>query len=107
MTTSFEKMRDRIMYDEAFQAACQRYANAGGSSGAIAAPALRACGGADLYDQLFLARDEVADTRQSIFECSTIRDDPLTLDDDAKPDIERLDAQLSAIDEALTRAGVR
>lgn len=107
MGHSFEMMRERITHNQDFQSACQRYAHDGGSSAAIAAAALRAIGGADLYDQLFLARDEVADTRRSIFECSTVREDPLTLDDEAKPDIERLDAQLASIDEALAKAGVR
>jgi hypothetical protein len=35
-------LSDRVMYDEAFQAACQRYHHSGGSSGAIAQAALRA-----------------------------------------------------------------
>ena len=32
---------ERVMYDASFQSACQRYANSGGSSAAIAAAAIR------------------------------------------------------------------
>lgn len=38
---NFGEMRDRVMYDEQFQAACQRYAHSNGTSGAIAAAAVR------------------------------------------------------------------
>ena len=34
-------LRDKVMYDPAFQAACQRYAHGNGSSAAIAASAIR------------------------------------------------------------------
>ncbi len=39
------KLVDIVMYDEGFQAACQRYHHGGGSSKAIAVAALRAIGG--------------------------------------------------------------
>lgn len=35
-------LAERVMYDEKFQSACQRYAHANGSSGAIAAAAVHA-----------------------------------------------------------------
>ena len=41
MTVAFDKMRDAITLDAAFQNACQRYHHHGGSSAAIAAAALR------------------------------------------------------------------
>ena len=58
----------------------------------------------ELLAELILAREEVADTRRCIFESCTIRNDPLTLDEDAKPDIIRLDAQLARIDAAIIKA---
>jgi len=58
----------------------------------------------ELYAELFLARDAVAETRRCIFESHTVRDDPVTLEDEVKPEIERLDAQLARIDAALRKA---
>lgn len=58
----------------------------------------------ELYAELLLARDTVAEERRLIFESCTVRDDPLTLDEEAKPDIARLDAQLARIDAALSKA---
>lgn len=60
----------------------------------------------ELYAELLLARDEVAETRSCIFESSTIGDDPKTLDEEAKPDIARLDTQLARIDAAIARASI-
>ena len=42
--TAVDDRRDRIVYDPAFQAACQRYAHGNGSSGGIASAALAALG---------------------------------------------------------------
>ena len=39
---NIQKQADKIMYDAKFQAACQNYAHANGSSGAIAVAAVRA-----------------------------------------------------------------
>ena len=56
---------------------------------------------------LAVARQEIADSRQSLFECATIRCDPATLDEMTRPEIERLDAQLAGIDAALGLVRVR
>ncbi|AIT81641.1 hypothetical protein JI59_18685 [Novosphingobium pentaromativorans US6-1] len=58
----------------------------------------------ELYAELFLARDEVAEKRDVIFDCHTIGGDPDTLEDEARPDLEHLDAQLARIDSALAKA---
>jgi hypothetical protein len=42
MSDTFPKARDRIMLDRDFQNACQSYAHGNGTSGAIAAAAIRA-----------------------------------------------------------------
>lgn len=58
----------------------------------------------ELYTELFLARDAVAETRRCIFESHTVRDDPATLEDEVKAEVENLDAQLARIDAALSKA---
>lgn len=49
---SADRMIERAVLDQAFQAACQRYAHGNGSSHAIAAAALRAAGMSELLKEL-------------------------------------------------------
>ncbi|BEV02236.1 hypothetical protein [Novosphingobium olei] len=50
MADSIQTIRDRVMLDGGFQAACQSYANCNGTSGSIAAAAIIALGGKVLTD---------------------------------------------------------
>lgn len=47
---------ERVMYDDAFQSACQRYAHNGGSSAAIAEAAIRALEAAPELIEAMLAK---------------------------------------------------
>jgi hypothetical protein len=53
-------LSDRVMYDETFQAACQRYAHGNGSSGGIAGAAIRASGTNELVEALTKAERFIA-----------------------------------------------
>lgn len=89
-------LAERVMYDEKFQSACQRYAHAGGSSGAIAAAAVNAalveCGFAELVEALKTKRDYIADAAAGHL---TYVDSGEGFFAMAKEDLARIDAALA------------
>jgi hypothetical protein len=101
-----------VMYDADFQAACQRYAHANGSSAAIAQAALRA---ADVEELIAVAREGLAamQLRQSeILRSHCLLDDqgePIraTLDTDCEEEIGELEQAITRAAACLARAGGR
>lgn len=72
---------------------------------ANAAFIVRACSShAALVEALESVTGLLRDERDSLFECSTVGDDPETLDEDARPYIAQMDVALAASRAALAKA---